>query len=172
MTGINADKIIQNLEVLYNLASIFPLPNLLGAVFFLLASLFFLISDLENGTKLLPYPPPLEGGGGQKSLFRLLNMGPRSQNWVPMFCRSGRWLLCLSAMNTNSRNWGPILGNPIATASIPREGCNWAIPIRAIGQLAIQSNSIQFPQFNDGAAECPIGIDLELPHFAHHSWQV
>jgi hypothetical protein len=63
MIGINVTKIIQNLEVLYNLASIFPLPNLVGAVFFFLsASLFFLISDLENGAKLLPLSPAVRGG--------------------------------------------------------------------------------------------------------------
>jgi hypothetical protein len=96
------------------------------------------------GPSYSPYPPPLKGGGEQKSLFRLLNMGLRSQNWVPMFCRSGRWLLCLSVMNTNSRNWGLIgLGNPIGTASIPRERAairqlGPAMPIG--GQLA---NSIQ-----------------------------
>jgi hypothetical protein len=54
MTGINARKIIQNLQVLYNLAPIFPLPNLVGVSFF--------FCDLENGTKLLPPSPAGRGG--------------------------------------------------------------------------------------------------------------
>jgi hypothetical protein len=41
MIGIKATKIIQNLEVLYTLASIFPLPNLVGAVFFFGIFIFF-----------------------------------------------------------------------------------------------------------------------------------
>jgi hypothetical protein len=36
------------------------------------------------GPSYSPYTPPIEGGGWQKSLLRLLNMGPKSQNWVPI----------------------------------------------------------------------------------------
>ena len=67
-----------------------------------------------------------------------------------------------SAMNTNSRNWGPIgLGNPIATASIPRQtaairqlgNSNWG----AIGQF----NSIQINSPNSMRAIQLVGLAKE-----------
>src|SRR5262245_9736293 len=107
MTGINASKLIQNLQVLYNWPRYFLYPIWLAPSFFFSASLFFLISDLENGTKLLPLSPAARGGWRAKESLSPPQYGTQISELGSYVCRSGRWLLCLSAMNTNSRNWGP-----------------------------------------------------------------
>jgi hypothetical protein len=105
------------------------------------------------GPSYSPYPPPLEGGGGQMSLFRLLNMGPRSQNWVPVFAG-----LVDGSFASLQRIPIPAIGAPLDMAiqlrqppslGEGRNSANWAIPIWAIGLLAIQMQS-NFPQFNEG----------------------
>src|SRR6516162_2003468 len=119
MTGINASKIIQNLEILNS----FCLSSL---AFFLFWFFHFAIWV----RCIPPTPPPVERGRWPKTSFASSTQPSfSSRTGAPYVCRSGRWLLCLSAMNTNSRNWGPIgLGNQLLTALIPRGGWqfgNW-----------------------------------------------
>ena len=96
---------------------------------------------LQIGSGPNPYPPPWERGRWPKASFASSTQ-PSFQNWVPLFCRSGRWLLCLSSMNTNSQQLGPPLDWAIQllTASIPRGGWQFGNgdPQTQYGMRAIQ----------------------------------
>ena len=96
-----------------------------------------------------PYHPPWAEGAVVRDFLRLLNMGPRSQNWVPVFAG-------LVDGSFASLQWIPVpaIGAPLDWAiQLPGPQTlgrglqvgNWAIPIGAIGQF----NSNQFPQFNE-----------------------
>jgi hypothetical protein len=102
----------------------------------------------EIGSGANPHDPAGGRGSQAQSLSFASSTQPNFQNWGPYICLSGRWLLCFSAMNTNSRNWGPIgLSNPIAyRLNRQGEGCN-----SAIGQFQLGHwfNANQCPQYNE-----------------------
>src|SRR5262245_420283 len=94
MTGINASKIIQNSEIVHSFAphhcSRVRCSVLSGGTKrkkkrekkLFLPIFIFSISEIGSGAN--PHSPGWGGGGWPQSLFRLLNWGPRIQNWDPI----------------------------------------------------------------------------------------
>jgi hypothetical protein len=107
MTGINASKIIQNLEVLYNWPRYFLCPISLALSFCFSASLFFLISDLENGTKLLP----LEGRWQRGVQSTLVPSGLRfcPELHIRIIRKSGASTIFDPRLGPNPQNWISVL---------------------------------------------------------------